>query len=202
MAQEPRQLTAEEPSEDNKDESLPDPSRTAKIVLWVLVLVAVGAAAVMNSQGWTGKPFTPSATTTANFSLFATFYVAAQVIERLMQLIAPLVVLWTPWPATTRSTTTADGTTTTITTDPSDAVKAAHVKADRSAVMMGIASVAGVVASCAFGLYFLAAVGIDTTNTIDAFCTGITIGAGTKPLHDLITLIQNQNTPTTGTGST
>jgi hypothetical protein len=30
------------------------------------------------------------------------------------------------------------------------------------------------------------------------FVTGVTIGAGTKPLHDLITSIQHQNTPKTG----
>jgi len=186
----PKQIRAEEPSPENKDQTLPDPSGKAKVALWVLVALAVLAAFVMNRNGWAGKPFTPSASTTANFALFAALYVAAQVIERLMQLISPLAVWWEPWPPGTKNDAAGK------------AVMAACLKADRSAVMMGIASLAGVIVSCVFGLYFLAAVGINTTNSIDGFCSGIVIAAGTKPLHDFISLIQNQSTPTTGSGTT
>jgi len=193
-----KSITAEKPTDENKDQTLPDPSTPATVALLILVCAALGAALLMNWQGWTGKPFVPSASSTANFALFAAFYVAAQVIERLMQLIAPLAVFWTPWDG-------ADVVETPHDTDERKqaikAIKAAHLKADRAVVMLGVASLAGVVVSCAFGLYFLAAVGISTSHTADAFFTGITIAAGTKPLHDLTNLIQNQTTPTTGTGA-
>jgi hypothetical protein len=188
-------ITALAPTEgQNTDSSLPDPSRTARLILFGLTVAAFVLAVVMNAAGWTGKSFTPaSAASTANFSLFAGFYVAAQVIERLMQLIAPLVPFWNPVPKQ------HDEAGNPVAADP--AVKAAYVKADRGPVVLGIAAVFGVAASCGFGLFFLSKIGIHVSHTIDAFLTGIAIAAGTKPLHDFISLIQNQTTPKTGTGA-
>lgn len=176
-------IKALKPVEGNADTSLPDPTARARWWLLGLIVLAFVVAVGMNALGWTGKPFTPAASSTANFALFAGFYVAAQVIERLMQLVSPLVPFWKPYKDT-----------------DTDAVKAAHVKADRAPVLLGIAAVFGVAASCGFGLFFLRAIGMHVTPTIDTFFTGITIAAGTKPLHDFISLIQNQSTPTTGTG--
>ena len=79
--------------------------------------------------------------------------------------------------------------------------KAAQIKADRAKIMLGVAAVLGVGASCAFGLFFLRAVGMGASHTVDSFFTGITIAAGTKSLHDFISLVQNQTTPKTGTGT-
>jgi hypothetical protein len=177
-------IVALAPSSGNADNTLPDPSGGARLLLFLLTAVAFVVAVVMNAAGWTGKPFSPAASSTANFALFAGFYVAAQLIERLMQLISPLVPFWNPAPA-----------------GASTEVKAAHIKADRALLVLGIAAVLGVAASCGFGLFFLKAIGMHVSHTVDTFLTGITIAAGTKPLHDFITLIQNQNTPTTGTGA-
>jgi hypothetical protein len=179
-------LVAVAPTGQNADTTLPDASGMARTWLFVLIAAAAGLAVLLNAAGWTGTPFVPAKEVAANFALFAGFYVAAQVIERLMQLIAPLVPWWDPSPAGT--------------TDP--AVKAAHVKADRDPLVLGIAAVLGVAASCGFGLFFLTAIGMHVTHTIDSFLTGITIAAGTKPLHDFISLIQNNNAPTTGSGTT
>jgi hypothetical protein len=166
----------------NADTSLPDPTRAAKVTLAVLLALAVVAAILLNVLGLTSREFQPAKDGTANFALFAGFYVAAQVIERLLEVVSPLLPLWE---------VPGDG----------DAAKAAHAKADRAAVVLGLATLAGVGASCAFGLYFLAAVGMTSvSHSIDAIVTGLTVGAGTKPLHDLITNIQNKSTPTTGTG--
>jgi hypothetical protein len=41
-------------------------------------------------------------------------------------------------------------------------------------------------------------IGMQVSHTRDNFFTGLVIAAGTKPLHDFISLIQNKNTPTTG----
>ncbi len=174
-----------------EDKSLPDPTGMAKGWLLGLLLAAVVISILLNALGWTTKPFQPADTATANFALFTGFYIAAQVIERLLEVVAPLLPPW-PLPG-------AD-----------EAARTAHAKADRATLLLGVATVAGVIASCAFGLYFLAAVGIGVETTtagpvstvphsIDAIVTGLTIGAGTKPLHDLITKVQNSDSPITGT---
>lgn len=165
------------------DTSLPDPTSLGKIALLVSLAVAVFVGWGLNALEWTGSEFAPSKEAVANFGLFAGFYVAAQVIERLLELIAPLLPFWSP-----------PGSATT------PATRAAYTKADRAVFSLGVATVLGVGASCAFGLFFLKAIGMHVSHTWDSILTGAVIGAGTKPLHDFISLLQNQNNPTTGTG--
>jgi hypothetical protein len=163
------------------DTSLPDPSMAAKTFLAATLLVALLGAWACSSQDWVRKPFVPSTDTGGlNFVLFAGFYIGAQVIERLMELLAPFLPFWGF-----------------AATDPT--VKAAHIKADRGAMSLGLATLLGVGASCGFGLYFLKATGISSPATLDLFLTGVVIAAGTKPLHDFISGLQNKNTPETKT---
>jgi hypothetical protein len=63
--------------------------------------------------------------------------------------------------------------------------------------VLGLALLAGVVISAAFGLDCLRAVGMDVPRMPDIFFTGLIVAAGTKPLHDFITGLQNKNTPNT-----
>jgi hypothetical protein len=166
------------------DSSLPDPTSYGKLALGAFLVAALALAIIMQAADLTAKAFSPPSGVSTQFGLLAGFYVAAQVIERLMELITPFLPWWKP-PADV--------------TDPT--VKAAYTKADRGAVSLGIASLLGVAASGAFGLFFLAKFGIRTSNWVDVFFTGILIGGGTKPLHDFISLIQSKTTPTTGTGT-
>jgi hypothetical protein len=77
------------------------------------------------------------------------------------------------------------------------------VKADRAKWALGVTSVFGVLISCGFGLLLLETIGIHAgSNTVDTFITGLLIGAGTKPLHDFISALQNQSSPKTGTAVT
>jgi hypothetical protein len=177
-------VTATTPDAGNSDSSLPDPTAAARSTLFGLVVLALVASVVMNPLKWTGKPFSPSATAMANFALFASFYVAAQVIERLMQLIAPLVPLWTPYlphgqrrsQGSAREGRTRDG-------------RARHRVTDRRRCELRLRTV-------------LPRHGRHTHIAhYRRILDRITIAAGTKPRHDLIGLIQNQNTPTTGTGA-
>jgi hypothetical protein len=170
-----------------KDTSLPDPTRTASRFLFGCTVLALLLALLLDAEGWTTRSFSPSRTGTADFALFAGFYVAAQVIERLMELISPAMPFW--------------GLPPDIGSD--EKVKAAQVKADRAKAALGVAVLAGVGASAGFGLYFLSAVGMsDMPREIDIFFTAITIAAGTKPLHDFTTSLQNKNSPATGTRTT
>jgi hypothetical protein len=138
-----------------------------------------GSDVLMHVAGATTREFKPPASD-VNFVLLAAFYAGAQVIERLMELVVPALPAWPPG-------------------DSTGNVRAAYVKADRAKVALGVATVAAVVVSAAFGLYFLKVLGIHATHTVDTIATGLIIGAGTKPLHDFITLIQKPKNPTTGT---
>jgi len=183
---------ASDTSSSGGDTSLPDPTKYARWFLAAGLAVGAGLAIILNLTGWVTRPFTPSSGQgTANFALFAGFYVAAQVIERLLEFVSPQLPLarWGP-PVPPGDLT--DGQRT---------VLAAQIKADRGAWTHGLAVVFGVGSSAAFGLFFLTAVGIHTSQTIDIFATGVIIAAGTKPLHDFTSYLQNQNNPTTGKSS-
>jgi hypothetical protein len=91
------------------------------------------------------------------FILFAGFYVAAQAVERLFEFLLP------PGAGTPQG------------------------KADRAIILGGLATLAGVGLSLWLGLRFIEAVDVeDPPAWLDTFVTGLIIGAGTKPLHDLI----------------
>ena len=97
------------------------------------------------------------------FVLLAGFYVAAQAVERLFEFVLP----------------------------PGQG--SAQAKADRVFVVGGLATLLGVILSLALGLYFLEAIQVqDPNRELDVFVTGLVIGAGTKPLHDLITRIEKK----------
>ncbi len=188
-------LNATAATDSNADQSLPDASPRARWILAGLLVLAAAIAVVMNAAGWTGKPFVPPRGD-ANFSLFAGFYAAAQIIERVMELIVPLFPI-TVLDRARRVDPRADAR---VDARADDAARVAQVKADRAKIALGVAAVMGVAASCGFGLFFLRTLGIEApSNTIDALCTGVLIAAGTKPLHDFITTLQNTNTPRTGT---
>jgi hypothetical protein len=68
--------------------------------------------------------------------------------------------------------------------------KASQWKLNRKVLFWALASALSVIASSAMKLYFLTAVGIaNPPRTLELLATGLIIGGGTKPLHDLVTLI-------------
>lgn len=168
-----------DPAQGGADQSLPDPSVRARALLAVLLGVAAVVAVAMNAGHVTALAFAPPKGE-ISFSLFAGFYAGAQIIERLMELVAPLLPSFPPAGAVGN-------------------VRAAHVKADRAKLTLGVAAVLGVAASAAFGLSSWASSASTRATRIDTLVTGILIASGTKPLHDFITLLQKPNTPPTGT---
>jgi hypothetical protein len=186
------------------DKSLPDPTFLAALLTLGLFAVAVVVGVALNC--WlhaTAKPFDPSLKSTANFALFAGFYVGAQVIERLMEFVAPVLPPGGPtkWLSLKWALGGRKDYLKKILAD--DAAMTAQIKADRAKLALGVAAVLGVFASCKFGLFFLSAIGMNgISHTVDSIVTGIVIAAGTKPLHDFITSLQNTNTPATPTGTT
>jgi hypothetical protein len=130
--------------------------------------------------GWNhSKPFQVDV---ANFALFAAFIVVAGAIERFLE---PIAAILPPW-----GNSTAD-------------------KADRGLLLTSFALLVGIVVSSVFGLYFLEAIGVNIGTAegseliikssgdkllrgLDIFITALIITGGTKPLHDMISSIENK----------
>lgn len=146
----------------------PSPRRWALLTKLALYLAAVGLAM------WFGTDFkqdglrTP---TNATFVAFAVFFIAALAIERLLEPIAGLIEMFT------RS---------------GDRLQA---RANVGSVTTGAAVVLGVLASGLLGLFLVESVAsqfpeVYLNRTVDVLISGLALGAGTKPLHDLIGRIE------------
>jgi hypothetical protein len=80
-----------------------------------------------------------------------------------------------------------------------DQAAADKLRTQRTIWFWAIASSFGLIISGAFGFFLLQSVAATPVNSfIDLAITGLTIGAGTKPLHDLITSAQAKSTSAAG----
>jgi hypothetical protein len=71
--------------------------------------------------------------------------------------------------------------------------EADRLRERRTIIFWAIASICGLGISGGFGFFLLQSVSITPVNSfLDLAITGLTIGAGTKPLHDLITSMQTK----------
>lgn len=164
-------------------EPKPEPTTTAKVVsIGLLALAAGGALLTGLVDSLHQKDFFLPGKNESNVDLafFAGFYVAAQAIERLMEPFARFLP-----PAWNKAWSGyADK-------KPSKKLQIdAEKAADRAILMLGIATVIGVIASASLGLYFLRALGAKPALWLDIFVTALVISGGTKPLHDLISRIE------------
>jgi hypothetical protein len=67
---------------------------------------------------------------------------------------------------------------------------------NRAVIIWGLATAVSTVVASASGFYLLRMVNVDTWNPtvspwVDALVTGLIVGSGTKPLHDVITRVQS-----------
>ena|SRR5215813_1212711 len=144
------------------------------------------------------------------FSGFAVMYIVAQVIERLQE---PFV----PWMGRAKSDACParviqskakalrDQAVMDARTHPTDekmAKEAARsqrtvdqIRSNLTLFMWGTSAALAMLASGLFGLYLLKAVGVQKVPIcLDIALTGLAIGGGTKPLHDLISNISEAKT--------
>jgi hypothetical protein len=149
-------------------------------------------------------------------SMFATFYVAAQAIERLLEPLSnallnkdsvegtyasavddaakkaeDLANLASGGGATAAQLTTAKAAVETALKAVAKAKNGIDfLTQTRAVVFWALASIVGMVASASLKLYFLLLVGINPApRWMEVLATGLIIGSGTKPLHDLISTI-------------
>jgi hypothetical protein len=179
----------------------------------VLLLLALGTwLGTVLYDGGLDVTFTPP----TGVGIFALFYIIAQVIERIQEPIAPYLGTTSakdPNGGDTKELTgqrtaraALDIAVATALQDPSDdaAAKAAaaqrnvdQVRANTTVIAFGVASLLAMLAAGLFEALLLETVGVEGLGSdgenmvwIDILVTGLAIGAGTKPLHDLISNIK------------
>jgi hypothetical protein len=171
---------------------------------WWSVAVCIGLLAASALIAWVKAPdlggWSP-ATPAGGLDTFALFYVAAFVLERLLEPMAS-IESWTPAKhererdCHLRLARTARGRVAQGRALDDAAMAQASVdrwRASRALIVLGVATLAGVWISLVFELDFLSVVGVGFEKNrvwLHVFATALVIGGGTKPLHDLITRIQ------------
>ncbi len=180
-------------------------------------LAAVVVAGLVLGQVMKDAKYSETAVAIAGLSVFAGIYAAAQGLERFLEPISH-------WFLSTQNgeksygdaVVEADKAITAWRANPTDETRAtaetkmksmADAKAkiderrdDRSAAYWAIASIAGMLVSGFFHLYLLKLIGVTTTLGWDVAATGVIVGSGTKPVHDLITKASSSSSAASGTG--
>jgi len=186
-----------------------DSSPSAQNVYWSYALVI--ASAIVAWWIYTKSDPGSLVVDADNFSVFAPFYIAAQAIERFLEPFA------SRWNNTTAEKTAlkfareekkllesppGGGPAATVTAieAANTAVENAELalakaKASRAIPLWAFASVLGLLACSMLGLGLIAAVSKEAPSgefvrTVDVLLTGLAVGAGTKPLHDLISRLE------------
>jgi hypothetical protein len=134
---------------------------------------------------------------TSDVGIFGLLYIAAQATERLLEPFAAFVL---------RSESAKDEVEVSLAAamnspdDPTVLQAAAEARERleqrqraRAYVLWAAATVVGMLASATIGLYLIAAIAVDRGPVVpvDILVTGLVIGGGTKPLHDLISRIES-----------
>ncbi len=146
----------------------------------------------------------------AGVGVFAVFYAVTQGIERLLEPISALVYK-TKDAVTERNRKLAQALSPVPAGDRQTAIQQAadaqamldQRRADRAVIFWAVATVLAMAVSAALGLYLLHAVGLPEggwrggpfsaqglRRWVDLLVTGLAVGGGTKPLHDLISNLQ------------
>lgn len=138
-----------------------------------------------------------------NYVPYAAVIAVAAALERLLEPLSQLVMPSTAAKATAAASKTAaqaDGANPQVkATDvqpkvnqaASDQADVETLRTNRAVLFWAIASICGVGISGGFGLFLLQSIATGHVNSfLDLAVTGLTIGAGTKPTHDLITSLQ------------
>ncbi|MEO6885317.1 MAG: hypothetical protein ABI232_03395 [Jatrophihabitantaceae bacterium] len=168
----------------------------AAVVVALLITVSV----VSDSAYKHSIPTTP----VQGLTIFAVFFVAAAAIERLLEPLASLLPDTSDLRAQAHAKTVAAGKALVEAptasgeplTDAANAISdASFATYWRTVGFWALATIIALIASACLHLYFLRAVGIATgPRALEVLATGLIIGSGTKPLHDLVGLISQAST--------
>jgi hypothetical protein len=162
----------------------------------------------------TGVTFNPAGDTFGTIGLVALFFVMAEAMERLMEPVAELNLKFIGSARKGKQNQRdIKAKAAEVSFDPStrnaDATAAANSDAEANGIaantkvfIWALASFIAMLASGATKVYFLQALGFNgIPDYLNVLITGLVIGGGTKPLHDLITLIEKKSDTASAAGS-
>lgn len=183
-------------------------SLTSSLVLALVAIAAVFAASAIAVRLWrdTGFAGASPAKPVEGLTIFGVFFVAATALERLLEPLASLLGNQTKKEAATakeaaQKKTDLAGAVPGALNLRADAQAAAKDAADaqatdevavnnRKILFWALASILGIGASSSMKLYLLTTTGIAAPSRwMEVLATGLIVGGGTKPLHDLVELI-------------
>jgi hypothetical protein len=193
----------------------PSPWPTAALGLVAIVTIVI--VAYLADKIWGDDMFDKAVAVAAvpGVTVFAVFFVTAQALERLLEPLSAVLLTkdgltdgyakaldaveakLADWAAAIGDASKAASTKTAAETAMKAAADA-KAKLDgrqqnRTVLFWAIATVFGIAASAALRLYLLKTVGIKADlRLVEVLATGLVIGAGTKPLHDLVTTISEK----------
>jgi hypothetical protein len=171
------------------------------VIMWSMVAVAAATVGMWFAYKYAIKPTTIGIA--KNYVPYAAVLAVAAALERLLEPLSQLLM-----PSTTAKTAAVASKTAAQAAAANPAVQAAYVqpaveqaasdqadvetlRTNRAVLFWAIASICGVGISGSFGLFLLQSIATGHVNSfLDLAVTGLTIGAGTKPTHDLITSLQ------------
>lgn len=192
----------------------PKASSPNRLLIWLsyAAVVLAGVAAWVIFKCTDPDPLVVDADA---FTVFAPLYIAAQAIERFLEPIAARANPTTKEKAKVKAAIgdkeALEATVFTAKADPGEAeetrlkqadeqVKTAELelgkaKSGRAVVLWAAASALGLLVCACLGLGLIEAVSktpstSDFVRTVDVLLTGLAVGAGTKPLHDLISRLE------------
>jgi hypothetical protein len=174
-----------------------------RLVIWSMLAVAAATAIMAVADRYWIK--LPAMKMVTGFVPYAGIVAVTAALERLLEPLSHVLLSTDETKknaASTKSAAQKSGAnpatpSTTVHDEAKDAAVAqANVDAlrtKRTIIFWAIASVCGLGISGGFGLFLLQSITKSHVNTLlDLAVTGLTIGAGTKPVHDLITSIQSK----------
>jgi hypothetical protein len=141
------------------------------------------------------EPFVPG----AGLSIFAPLYILAQSIERLLEPFATYLGSASADGEMTRKPDAKEKVYDALVNDDADLAATWQRVVDRirrntTVITWAVASFIGMAVCGALGILFLRAIGFaGTPAAVDVVISGLAVGSGTKPLHDLISSIQKAN---------
>lgn len=166
-----------------------------RVVFVLAVMATVGLATLWITNGLGSDSASPSEAVNG-LSIFAVFFAAALAVERLLE---PLTLLDPKKPALEKDTKEKKAEVVAAANataaqdkllDAADAAAKAEMWATYRAIFFwALASIVGALAAALLNLHLLRATGIQTNLYLEILATGLIIGAGTKPLHELNKLV-------------
>jgi hypothetical protein len=212
----PKEQIAAAPARETTGASDPDKKEHASgwfvLISYIFVILGVWLGNLLSTRPEAANiAFKPAVDVLDTIGFLALFFVMAQAIERFMEPISELDLKFAGSARKNKDNETERNVK--AATDSNDeavrqenATAAANTEAESNQIaantkvlIWGLASFVAMLVSGATRVYFLEVIGFENIPTyLNVLITGLVLGGGTKPLHDLIKLIEKKSENASG----